>query len=112
MARRSDEFHLALTIEAAAELILLAATENRWKVMDAGADHFLLREPFDLFSRMLYRPCKIGVFLRHESRRRTRVEMVAGVMGFGPLPQIRMRKILRRLRGQIEDTASVARSQP
>lgn len=105
MARRSDEFHLPLTVKAAAELTLQVAVENKWRVMDAGTDHFLLREPFDLVSRMMYRPCKVGVFLRRESGRRTRVEMVAGVMGFGPLPQIRLRKILARLRGQIEDAA-------
>ncbi|MEE8445617.1 MAG: hypothetical protein V3S44_09730 [Alphaproteobacteria bacterium] len=112
MAKRNDEFHLPLTVEAAAELTLRVAMENRWKVIDAGTDHFLLREPFDLVSRMMYRPCKVAVFLRRESGRRTRVEMIAAVMGFGPLPQIRLRKILARLRGEIEDAAGVTKSEP
>ena len=105
MAKRSEEFHLPLAVDAAAELTLRVAAEKGWKVMDAGADHFLLREPFDLVSRLMYRPCKIGVFLRRETSRRTRVELIAATMGFGPLPQIRLRKMLGIFRGQMEAAA-------
>ena len=104
MARYTETFTVAKSLDPVSTACRLAIQYGKWKLMDDQGWAFMGQEQADLLSRFFRHPIKFAIFLRTPEGEDgpIDVEMHGAVFGFGPFPRANIRKRLALLHRQID----------
>jgi hypothetical protein len=88
----------------------MALVAHNWNIVNVRDNTFYVRERLS-FTHMLWRnPCRFALHVRREDETRSVVYLIGSTLGFGPLPNNRIRQVAAVLKGQL--LGVIARIEP
>ena len=104
MAKYTENFIADRPFADVWRAVHVALTVHNWNIVNVRDNTFFLKERLS-FETMLWRnPCRFAVHVRREDDSRSQVFLIGSTLGFGPLPNGRLRRVSEVLKSQLLGT--------
>ena len=101
MAKSVTSFVFEKPFELVWDACRRALSLGNWSVSGVQNNTFFLRERLGMIDVFFRNPCRFALMVEREDERRTSIRLMGSTLGFGPLPNGRLRRVGELLKSQL-----------